>query len=267
MMRRFLVVLGTLVLGAGLLAACGDSDSSAESTAATDAPAALPTAIRVASDIPYAPFEFFEKPGSRTVVGFDVDIVNAVAEKAGIASVEFVDQGFDSIFISIPQGRFDMAASSITITPEREESAIFSDPYFAADQSIMVKKGSAIATEADLVGKTLGAQRGTTGADYAAKIEGATVKRYEEVDDAFIALETGRVDAVINDFAISAYATTTRTELEVVSEITTNESYGLMFPKESTALRDAFNAGLAEIRSDGTYAEIYRKWFNTDPSS
>jgi ABC-type amino acid transport substrate-binding protein len=221
----------------------------------------------VASDIPYAPFEFFEKPGSRKVVGFDVDIVNAIAAKIGITSVEFVDQGFDSIFISIPQKRFDMAASSITITPEREKNAIFSDPYFAADQSIMVKKGSAIATEADLVGKTLGVQRGTTGAEFAGKVEGATLKRYEEIDDAFIALETGRVDAVINDFAISAYATKQRTDLEVVSEIVTNESYGLMFPKESVELRDAFNKGLTEIRGDGTYAEIYRTWFNTDPPS
>lgn len=268
MMRRFLIVFGLLVLGAGVLAACGDDSGSASDSAGTiGAAAALPTSIRVASDIPYAPFEFFESAGSRKVVGFDVDIVNAIAEKVGITAVEFVDQGFDSIFISIPQKRFDMAASSITITPEREKDAIFSEPYFAADQSIMVKKGSGIATEADLAGKTLGAQRGTTGAEYAAKIEGATVKRYEEVDDAFIALETGRVDAVINDFAISAYATTQRTELEVVSEITTNESYGLMFPKESTDLRDAFNAGLAEIKADGTYAAIYRKWFNTDPPS
>jgi len=263
-MRRWLLLPLAAILSLGLVA-CGDDEPAAQSETA---PAVtLPTSIRVASDVPYAPFEFFESAGSRKVVGFDVDVVNAIAGRIGITSVEFVDQGFDSIFISIPQKRFDMAASSITITPERAKSAIFSDPYFAADQSIMVKKGSDIAVEADLAGKTLGAQRGTTGADYAAKIKGAKIKRYEEIDDAFIALETGRVDAVINDFAISAYATKQRTKLEVVSEITTNESYGFMFPKESVDLRDAFNRGLTEIRDDGTFADIYRKWFNTDPPS
>lgn len=266
MIRRLLLIFGVLALGAGVLAACGDdSASGANSTAPTDTAAALPAEVRVAADIPYAPFEFFEGPGSREVVGFDVELVNAIAAKIGIPKVTFVDQGFDQIFIAVPQGRFDMAASSITITPEREKNAIFSDPYFAANQSIMVKKGSAIATEADLEGKTLGAQRGTTGADFAKKVPGSTVKLYDEIDDAFTAVGSGRVDAVINDFAISAYATTSRPELEVVAEITTNESYGLMFAKENTALRDAFNGGLADIKADGTYATIYRKWFNTDP--
>lgn len=265
MFRRFLILLGAVVVGAGVLAACGDSDSGSDSTSATDTPAALPAEVRVASDMPYAPFEFFEGPGSREAIGFDVDLVTAAAEKIGIPKVTFVDQGFDQIFIAIPQGRFDMAASSITITAEREKNALFGDPYFAANQSIMVKKGSAIATEADLQGKTLGAQRGTTGADFAKKVKGATVKLYDEIDDAFTAVATGRVDAVINDFAISAYATTSRPDLAVVAELTTNESYGLMFSKENAALRDAFNRGLTEIRADGKYAEIYRKWFNTDP--
>jgi ABC-type amino acid transport substrate-binding protein len=263
MFRRLFAAIACLGLGAGLLAACGDSGAEGEGTTTTAAN--VPAAIRVASDIPYAPFEFFEKPGSRKAVGFDVDLVNEAAKIIGIGKVTFVDQGFDSLFISIPQGRFDLAASSITITEERQKDAIFSDPYFSANQSIMVKKGSAIATEADLEGKTLGVQRGTTGADYARKIPGAKLKRYEEIDDAFVALETGRVDAVINDFAISAYATKSRTGLEVVSQITTNESYGLMFPKESTDLRDQFNTALEQMRGDGTYDRIYRKWFGEAP--
>ena len=263
MFRRLFAAIACLGLGAGLLVACGDEDSG--SAGGTTGGADVPAQIRVASDIPYAPFEFFESPGSRTAVGFDVDLVNEAAKIIGIAKVTFVDQGFDSLFISIPQGRFDLAASSITITEERKKDAIFSDAYFAANQSIMVKKGSAIRTEADLEGKTLGAQRGTTGADYARKIPGVTLKQYEEIDDAFVALETGRVEAVINDFAISAYATTSRTGLEVVSQITTNESYGLMFPKESTALRDQFNSALRQMRDDGTYDRIYRKWFGEAP--
>lgn len=222
--------------------------------------------LSVASDVPYAPFEFFASPGSRQIVGFDVDVVNAAAKLIGVKKVTFVDQGFDSLFISIPQKRFDMAASSITITPKRKKNALFSVPYFAANQSVMVKKGSSIRSEKDLVGKTLGVQRGTTGADYAlTKIKDATVKQYEQVDDAFVALQTGRVDAVINDFAISAYATKSRKNLVVVQQIKTNESYGLMFPKSSTALKVAFDKALGTMKKNGTYAAIYKKWFKTAP--
>jgi polar amino acid transport system substrate-binding protein len=271
-MRKWLIVLMALALAVGLVA-CGDdddagggADTAASTTAAADLGLLEPGRLQVASDIPYAPFEFTE-PGSNEVVGFDVDLVKAIAATphVGIADVEFIKQRFDTIILSVAQGRFDMAASSFSITPERAKQIDFSDGYFTATQSVMVKTGSDITGIDDLRGRRIGVQRGTTGADLAATVQGAEVLRYEIIDDAFNALAADRVDAVINDYAVSAYAAERRDDFEIVDRNPTVENYGLVFSKENTALRDAFNAGLAEIRANGTYDEIYRKWFGEDP--
>jgi polar amino acid transport system substrate-binding protein len=274
-MRRWTIVLTALLVAVGLtlgLAACGDDDDggSADTAASTAAAADLgllePGKLQVASDIPYAPFEFTE-PGSTEAIGFDVDLVKAIAATPGIGitDVEFIKQPFDTIIVSIAQGRFDMSASSFSITPERAKQIDFSDGYFTATQSVMVKTGSDIQSIDDLEGRRIGVQRGTTGADLAATVKGAEVLRYEIIDDAFNALAADRVDAVINDYAVSAYAAERRDDFEIVDRNPTVENYGLVFPKDNPALRDAFNAGLAEIRANGTYDEIFRKWFGEDP--
>jgi ABC-type amino acid transport substrate-binding protein len=272
-MRKWMIVLMALVLALGL-AACdddddeggGSSDTAASTTAAADLGLREAGKLSVASDIPYPPFEFTE-PGSSEAIGFDVDLVKAIAATPGIGitDVQFVKQPFDTIILSVAQGRFDMSASSFSITPERAKQIDFGDPYFTATQSVMVKTGSDIAGLDDLQGKKIGAQRGTTGADLAATVPGAEVSRYELIDDAFNALAADRVDAVINDYAVSAYAATRRDDFEIVSKNPTIENYGLVFPKDNPALRDAFNAGLEEIKANGTYDEIYRKWFGETP--
>jgi polar amino acid transport system substrate-binding protein len=274
-MRRWTIVLTALLVAVGLtlgLAACGDDDDggSADTAASTAAAADLgllePGKLQVASDIPYAPFEFTE-PGSTEAIGFDVDMVKAIAATPGIGitDVEFIRQPFATIILSVAQGRFDMSASSFSITPERAKQIDFSDGYFTATQSVMVKTGSDIQSIDDLEGRRIGVQRGTTGADLAATVKGAEVLRYEIIDDAFNALAADRVDAVINDYAVSAYAAERRDDFEIVDRNPTVENYGLVFPKDNPALRDAFNAGLAEIRANGTYDEIFRKWFGEDP--
>ena len=275
-MRRWTIVLTALLVAVGLtlgLSACGDDDDgdgAADTAASTAAAADLgllePGKLQVASDIPYAPFEFTE-PGSTEAIGFDVDLVKAIAATPGIGitDVEFIKQPFDTIIVSIAQGRFDMSASSFSITPERAKQIDFSDGYFTATQSVMVKTGSDSQSIDDLEGRRIGVQRGTTGADLAATVKGAEVLRYEIIDDAFNALAADRVDAVINDYAVSAYAAERRDDFEIVDRNPTVENYGLVFPKDNPALRDAFNAGLAEIRANGTYDEIYRKWFGEDP--
>ena len=274
-MRRWIIVLTSLLVAVGLtlgLSACGDDDSggAADTAASTAAAADLGLLesgkLQVASDIPYAPFEFTE-PGSTEAIGFDVDLVKAIAATPGIGitDVEFIKQPFDTIIVSIAQGRFDMSASSFSITPERAKQIDFSDGYFTATQSVMVKTGSDIQGIDDLEGRRIGVQRGTTGADLAATVKGAEVLRYEIIDDAFNALAAGRVDAVINDYAVSAYAAERRDDFEIVDRNPTVENYGLVFPKDNPALRDAFNAGLAEIRANGTYDEIYRQWFGENP--
>lgn len=284
MRKWYLAPLAAVAALTMVLAGCGSSSSSSGSngdTASTPAAADLglktPGELLVGSDIPYAPFEFTD-PGSEEAKGFDVDLVTAVAKEMGIAKVTFKKERFDTIFTSTAQGRFDMAASSITITDERKQTVAFSDPYFEANQSIMVRgedtqgldslAGKTITPDeaaAALKGKKLGVQRGTTGADLAKKVDGADVQQFQVVDDAFNALLAKRVDAVVNDYAISAYATVAKPEMKVVAKVSPSESYGFAFPQGSTKLVTAFNEALKKVKDNGTYATIYKKWFNEEP--
>ena len=159
----------------------------------------VPKTLTVGSDIPYTPFEFGKPPYQ----GFDVDVVNEIAKGLGTKAT-FKKTPFDTIFRDLAQGKFDMVASASTITPERAKEVDFSDSYFPADQSLMVKKGSDVKTVDDVAGKTVGAQLGTTGAAYAKdKTKAKSVRTYDLIDDAFNALEAGQVVAVINDCPVS----------------------------------------------------------------
>jgi len=256
-------VVAILALAAALLVAagCGDDDGGGGGGGA-----GLNTItegeLRVGSDIPYAPFEFGRAPDYE---GFDVDIVNEIAKRLDLEA-RFVKTPFDPIFRNLAQGRFDMVASASTITPERQQTVSFSDPYFPADQSLMVKRGSDVRTVDDLAGKTIGAQLGTTGAEYARnETDAETVRTYDLIDDAFNALQSGQIEAVINDFPVSKYAERAKQDLVVVQTIQTDENYGLAFAKESTELRRRVNEALQEMKDDDTYTEIYRKWFEEDP--
>ena len=285
-MRKWLVLAAAATAALAMVASgCGSDSAKTDSVKSTSGGSA-PTAdlglktdgkLLVGSDIPYAPFEF-TKAGSSEPVGFDIDLVKAIAATQGITDIEFKKTGFDTIFIALKQKRFDMVASSVTITPERAKVIDFGAPYFAANQSIMVAKGKSADLEAlagknltkaealaALTGLKLGVQRGTTGAELAKSVEGAEVSQYGIIDEAFNALAAGRVDAVVNDFPVSGYATKSKPQLAVVAQITTDENLGLAFPKTNTALRDAMDAGLVKIKADGTYAKIYEQWFGTKP--
>lgn len=269
-MKRFiwLTVIAVLVLGVSACGSDGDSAGSAPepSATATDLGLKTPGTITVASDIPYAPFEF-TKPGSSEVVGFDVDLVKAIAATIGITDVQFVDQSFDGIILAIKQGNFDMSASSWTVTPERAKEVDFGDTYLSANQAILVEKDSTVTGLDDLNGKTIAVQRATVGADLATTVPGAKVLRFESGDDSFNAVAQGRADAAITDFPVVAYAAAQKPTLKVAAEVPGNLGLGLMFPKGSTALRDAFNTGLAAVRADGTYDAIYKEWFGEAPTS
>lgn len=253
-------VIAAFALGAFAAGCGGDGDSD---TATGDELQTIDAGVlKVGSDIPYEPFEGGDPPDYE---GFDIDIVNEIADRLDL-EVEYVDTPFDTIFRDVAQGKFDMVASASTITAERERTVAFSDPYFQADQSLMVKEGSEIESVDDLEGRTIGAQRGTTGAAYAEDETGAdTVRTYPEIGDAFSALQNEQIEAVINDFAISKFAEDARPELVVIERIPTEENYGLAFNQDSTELIDAVNEALQEMKDDGTYGEIYIEWFDEDP--
>jgi ABC-type amino acid transport substrate-binding protein len=223
--------------------------------------------VTVASDIAYRPFEFSE---GGEPVGFDIDLMREIGARADFEP-EFQNVTFDGIVPGLQSGTFEMAISAMTITEEREQAIDFSDPYFDADQSLLVQEGSDIRSTEDLADATVGVQIGTTGAMEAERLsqEGSVgnVRTFDTVEDAFTALENNQVDAVLNDFPVSAdRVQTSGVPLEIVETIPTGEQYGIGFPPDSE-LVEPVNQALQEIKDDGTYAEIYERWFGQEPES
>jgi ABC-type amino acid transport substrate-binding protein len=223
--------------------------------------------ITVASNIAYPPFEF-EKKGKP--VGFDIDLMREIGERAGFTP-EFQNVTFDGIIPALANNDlFDAGASAFTITKAREKTVDFSDPYFIANQSLMVQSGSPIKSVDDIGDGIVGVQRGTTGELKAKEFKQQgkitrDLRTFDDITEAFSALENSEIDAVINDFPVSAYReNTVGGSLEVVQTIPTGEQYGIAFPQNSD-LVEPVNKALEEIKNDGTYSRIYEKWFGEKP--
>jgi polar amino acid transport system substrate-binding protein len=260
---RIGIALVAALATAGIAAGCGGGGSST-TTGGGGGELGLLTdgTLTVGSDIPYPPYEQGNPPD---YTGFDIDVIDAIAKKLDLTP-KIVDTAFPTIFADEQAGKFDLVASASTITKAREKKVTFSDPYFDADQSLMVQKGGDIATTDDITSdSTVGVQEGTTGQDYAETKTDATVQAYPEIGNAFNALQAGQVDAVINDFAVSAFALRKYPQLDVVQSIPTGEAYGFAMQKQNTALQDAVNGALKDIVADGTYQTIFQKWFEKPP--
>jgi polar amino acid transport system substrate-binding protein len=222
--------------------------------------------LTVCSDIPYAPFEFEDDNGELT--GFDVELVDAMAEQMNLET-DFKTTPFSSIIPALIAGDCDVIVSATTITEDRSKQVLFSDPYFDADQSLLVtaeNEGTYKSLD-DLAGKSIGVQSGTTGADYAEehKPDGATIKEFDGADALFTAIVAGDIDAVLQDFPVNAYRALQQPEQFAVTEtFPTGEQYGMAVTLENTNLADALNASLGNVRVSGTYDEIYSSWFGED---
>lgn len=219
--------------------------------------------LTVCSNPPFEPFEFEDASGE--IVGLDIDLNREVAKDLGV-DVQVVATPFDTIQsgAALTTGACDVVASGITITDERKEKFDFSEPYFDADQGLLVPAGSDLEDVADLAGKKIAVQMATTGEKWAQENDLTTVQ-FEDLGLQIKALETGQVDAVVNDIAVlGAY---TSEGYEVANTFPTGEQYGLGVKKGNTALLDAVNATLDRIHEDGTYDAIYTERVGTAPVS
>ncbi|HYQ85161.1 MAG TPA: transporter substrate-binding domain-containing protein [Rubrobacter sp.] len=246
-----------------VVAGCGDDedDSSGGSEGSTDLGLIQDGTLIVASDIPYPPFEQGDPPDYE---GFDIDLINAVAEEMDL-DVEIQDQPFE-VILAGQQGRFDLSIAATTIKPARENRVDFSDPYFEASQSLLVTTDSDIESVDDITSDTVvGAEDTTTGETYANEETDGEVRAYASINEAFTALDNGQVDAVINDLPSSASAVEdSEGDLEIIEEFPTEELYGIVIPEDSDPLVEAVNEALATVKEDGTLDEIYQEWFGTD---
>lgn len=249
-----------------LLAACGKKEEAAPAAEAQPAaaPAAAVQTYKVASDAAYAPFE--SETEDKKVVGFDVDVLTAAAEKAGF-KVEFVNTPWEGIFNTLGTGDRDIVASAVTITDERKQTMDFSDPYFEAKQLIAIGEGSKIANAADLKGKKVGVQTGTTGDEVVQKILGKTspnIKRFESTPLALQELQAGGVEAVVadNGVVINYVANNPNAKLKTIDDAEfAKEYYGFAVKKGNAELQAKLNEGIKKIKEDGSYEAIYAKYF------
>lgn len=264
---RLLFLMSALaVMAAMVLVACGGDDNDSDTTPAAsgDVASELITdgTLSVGSDIPFPPFEFGKPPDYE---GFDIDLVNAIAGDLGLET-EIQDTSFDTIFIDVSQNKFDLAASASTITPEREQVVDFSDPYYEAEQALLVPEGSDISTVEDLAGLTVGAQDGTTGEAFANDETNAdSVRGFPNGPAAIAALRNGQVEATIIDQPVAQDAIDKgQGGFELATTIPTGELYGLAMSQTTPALLAAVNESLASMKTDGRLNDLYQKWFKID---
>lgn len=260
-----------LVLSLFAMTGCQKEEPVAEPTP-TEEPAADYTLIEegkltVGSDLDFPPMEMLGEDG-KTPEGFDVDLMTAIAEKMGLEISYLPPQKFDTLLAQVNAGKFDVVASSLTINDDRKKEINFTDPYFDSNQSIAMKKGATYSAPADLKGKKVGVQSGTTGEAWAnenLKPAGATIVPFSKTSEAFAALEAGNVDAVINDLPITAEIVKQKADkLAVVNEIPTGEQYGFAVAMENPGLAEAINEALQELKDSGEYQQIYDEWFATN---
>ena len=273
-MRRFFKTGAVVASLALALAACGgDDDTSTDTDTGTEAAADLELVtedtLTVCTDSPYKPMEF-EQDGEFT--GFDIELMRAIASELGLESTEVINSGFDGITSGsvFAAGQCDIAAASITITEEREGNVDFTDPYFKADQSLLVKADSDISSLEDFSGQRLGVQTGTTGEAYAQENapDDAEIVSFDNPGDLFTALEADDIQGILQDLVVNQGRTLDDDSVQVVETYPTDEQYGFATPEgdQGDALLEAVNEALGTLMEDGTYDEIFNEWFpNTDP--
>lgn len=248
-------------LGAAvILAACGSSD-----TASTPSAGDVVSGPWIVGTEPaFPPFE--SQSDSGELVGFDIDLMKAIGEQAGV-EVAFESLPFDGLIPALQTGTIEAAISGMTITEERAQTVDFSRPYFRAGLAIAVAEddGETKSLES-LEGKTIAVQIGTTGAEMAGTVKDAKVSTFDNAPLALQELANGNADAVINDApaTLDAISTGNIPGIKVVGELITEEFYGIAMPKDSPN-REALNTALGELLENGTYDTIYEKWFGTAP--
>lgn len=251
----FIAMLLALML---FMAACGSD----EDTSSGDGGSGGEEVYQVGIDTTYPPFEY-EVDGEYT--GIDIDLINAIAEDQGF-DIEFNPMDFGGIIPALQAGQLDIAIAGMSITDERKEVVDFSDPYFDAGLSLVVKSDNdEITSLEDLEGKTIAVKSGTTGAQFARDNEeeyGYEIAQFEDSPSMFQEVSNGNADALMEDYPVIAYAIAeSDLELKTVGDRLTGDQYGIAVLKgENAELLEKINAGLQSLRDSGEYDEILNKY-------
>ena len=244
MKKVFLLLLAVCLIGtAALSAGCGQSGTS-------DGKSSGHKVLRVGMDASYPPFGS-QNQETKDYEGFDVDIIRAIGAEEGF-DVEISNRSFDGLIPALQAKEIDVAINDITITDDRKQSVDFSKPYYIAGLGVVVRSDNdTIHTAEDLQGKTLGVSIGSTGEEAARKIPGANVRVFNAINEAFLEVQNGGVDAVVN--------------VRTAEVALTKEDLGIAVLKGNTELLTKIDDGLAKIKANGKFSEIYEKWFGKQP--
>lgn len=253
-MKKYLkfLTLGALILGVIFMFGCGQKASKGEKV------------YKVGTDAAYAPFESVAPSGE--IEGFDMEIMKAVAKAEGF-NVEFVNTAWEGIFTSL-NGKNDIVISAVTITDDRKKEMDFSDQYFESTNYIAISETSSIKSLADLKGKTVAVQQGTTGDEVLTKFLGKDytgIKRFKGTPEAFLELRNGKADAAVADSGVVAnyIKNNPDAKLVIVKDPTfPKEGYGIAVAKGNTELQTKINEGLKKIKENGDYDKIYKSYFS-----
>jgi polar amino acid transport system substrate-binding protein len=243
--------------------AASSSNAASTASAATEPKLVKSGSLTVGSDCDYPPFIAMDgdKPN-----GFEYDLMEAVAKELDLDVVYLPPQNFDSILASVATGtKMDVGVSSFTITDERKELIDFCTPYFDSNQAVVALKSKDYTSAMSLNGKTVGAQSGTTGADWVnenLKDPNTVLKEYNQTSDALAAMVAGDIEAVFFDEPVAAeQVKTTYTNAQIIESIATGEQYGVAVSKDNPVLKKQIDTALQTLKSNGTFDSIFAKYF------
>ena len=253
-MKKFISIVLAALLAISCFTACG-------STGKTLADVQKAGKLTIATSPDFPPFESLGDNGE--VVGIEIEILNLICAELGV-ELDIQQMDFESVLPGVQAGKYDMGVSGISVTPERQENALFTDPYCMAAQAIVVLKDSAITCKADLEGKTIAVQTATTAEEFCMGA-GYSVNAYTANADAQEALISGKVDAwVIDDLTaaemVKLYNDENGETMVVLSEAMTTEPYAFAFMLGSENLVEAINEIINKLVADGTVADIFAKY-------
>lgn len=239
-----------------------DKSSAAGESAAADGELKLVEEgkLIVSTNAEFPPYEYYD---ANEIVGIDIEIAQAIADKLGL-ELEVKDGAFDAIIAEVVSGKADIGIAGMTVTDERKQNVDFSDSYATGTQVIIVKEDSEIKSAADLEGKSIGVQLGTTGDIMATDIKDSKVEQYNKGMDAVQALSQGKIDAVIIDSEPAKFYEKEVSGLKILDEAFAVEDYAIALKKGNTALQSKINEALKELKAEGKIDEIIGKYIKAE---
>ena len=239
-----------------------DKSSAAGESAAADGELKLVEEgkLIVSTNAEFPPYEYYD---ANEIVGIDIEIAQAIADKLGL-ELEVKDGAFDAIIAEVVSGKADIGIAGMTVTDERKQNVDFSDSYATGTQVIIVKEDSEIKSAADLEGKSIGVQLGTTGDIMATDIKDSKVEQYNKGMDAVQALSQGKIDAVIIDSEPAKFYEKEVSGLKILDEAVAVEDYAIALKKGNTALQSKINEALKELKAEGNIDEIIGKYIKAE---